>query len=119
MVGKLRIARASGLQNVECLTQIPHFLFPQGAWLTEESKALKGDMQAAGNQQADVRIALASAPNIASKTLEEAAVRCDQHGMLSSDFGICAPSEEMKIWSASPENSYLPEGRSNKKCNLL
>ena len=76
-------------------------LFPQEAWLTEESKALKGNMQAAGNQQAEFRIALASAPSIAAKTLEEAAIRCDQHGMLSLGFGICTPSEKMKICSAS------------------
>ena len=78
-------------------------LFPQEAWLTEGSKALKGDMQAAGNQQAELCIALASAPSIAAKMLEEAVIRCDQHGMLNLDFGICTPSEKMKICSASRE----------------
>ena len=78
-------------------------LFPQEAWLTEGSKALKGNMQVAGNQQATFCIALASAPSIAAKMLEEAAIRCDQHGMLTLDFGNCTPSEKMKICSASSE----------------
>ena len=60
-------------------------------------------MQAAGNQQAELCIALASAPSIAAKMLEEAAIRCDQHGVLSFDFGSCTPSEKRKICSASSE----------------
>ena len=78
-------------------------MFPQEAWLTEGSKALKGIMQAAGNQEAKVCIALASAPSIAAKMLEEAAIRCDQHGILKFDLGNCTPSEKMKICSASSE----------------
>ena len=78
-------------------------LFPQEAWLTEGSKALKGIMQAAGNQEAKFCIALASAQSIAAKMLEEAGFRCDQHGMLNLDFGNCTPSEKMKICSASSE----------------
>jgi len=79
-------------------TIIPHFLFPQGSWLTEESKTLKGGM--AVNQQSNIRIALASAPNIVAETPEDAALRCDQHGMLR-DYGFCASSENEKMWSAS------------------
>ena len=85
------------------LNENKNALYSQEAWLTEESKALKGNMQAAGNQQAEFRIALASAPSIAAKNLEEAGFRCDQHGMLNLDFGNCTPSEKMKICSASSE----------------
>ena len=75
-------------------------LFPQGAWLADESKTLKGGMQTAGNQQSKIRIALGSAPNIVAETPEDAALRCDQHGMLM-DYGFCASSENEKMWSAS------------------
>ena len=54
------------------------------------------------NQQSNIRIALASAPNIIAETPEEAACRSDQHGMLV-DYGICALCESEKIWSASGE----------------
>ena len=75
-------------------------MFPQGAWLAEESKTLKGGMRVAGNQQAEIRIALASELNIVAKTHEEAAFRCDQHGMFM-DYDFCATRENEKIWSAS------------------
>ena len=72
-------------------------LFPHDVvWPAEESKALDEDMQAVGHQQADVCIALASAPNIASNTLKEG-VHCDQRGTLSLDFHICAQSDERNI----------------------
>ena len=61
-------------------------LFQQGLWLTKEPKALKGGMQI-----------------VVAKTSEEAAraVRCDQHGMLNTSFGISTSSENEKICSAS------------------
>ena len=82
-------------------TIIPHVLFPQGLWVTEESKTLKGGMVV--NQQSNIRIALACAPNIVAETPEEAVLfRCDEHGMFI-DCGFCAPSENEKNWSASGE----------------
>ena len=90
----------AGVLNILCLTPFQHLLFPQGAWLTEELRTLKGGMQAAGNQQSKIRIALASAPNIVVETPEGAALRCDQHGMLV-DYGFCASSENEKMLSAS------------------
>jgi hypothetical protein len=81
----------------------PEGLPVSGTWLTKEPKTLKGGMQAVGNQHSEIRIALASAPNIVAKTPKEAAraVRCDQHGMLNTSFGISTSSENEKIWSAS------------------
>ena len=75
-------------------------LFPQGTWLTEELKTLKGGVRTVGNQQAEVRIALASVPIIAAERPKEAALRCDQHGMFM-DCGFCTMSENEKRWSAS------------------
>ena len=75
---------------------------PQGTWLTEAVKTLKGGIPAAGNQQSKICIAFAFAPNITANKPEDMALCCDQHGMFSMDFGFCASSENEKIcWSAS------------------
>ena len=79
-----------------------HFWFPQGSWLTEESKTPKGGMTV--NQQTKIHVALASAPNIVAETPEEEATfRCDPHGIFM-DNGILALNEGEKIWSASGEH---------------
>ena len=61
---------------------------------------MKGGM--AVDQQSNIRIALASAPNIVAETPEEdASFRCDQREIM--DNGFCAPSKNERIWSASGE----------------
>ena len=67
---------------------------------TQVNQNTEGGM--AVDQQSNIRTALASAPNTVAETLEEAAIRCDQHGMLM-DCGFCTPSENEKICSASGE----------------
>ena len=63
---------------------------------------MKGRGGMAVNQQSDIRIVLASVPNIVGETPEDAAFRCDQHGMfMCSRFGTL--SENEKISSASGE----------------
>ena len=63
---------------------------------------LKGRGGMAVNQQSNIRIALAFMPNIVGETPEDAAFRCDQHGMfMCSRFGTL--SENEKISSASGE----------------
>ena len=58
---------------------------------------MKGGM--AVDQQSNIRIALASAPNIVNETPEDAAFRCNQRGIINN--GYCAPSKNERIWSAS------------------
>ena len=74
---------------------------PQETWLTEEVKTLKGGIPA-GNQQSNICIALAFAPNITTNMPEDMAL-CDQDGMFSMDFVnvFYASSENENIWSAS------------------
>ena len=107
------------------LTSIQHHvLFPQGVWLTaEESRTPKGGMAVNKNslkrgfkserqslnwknafrwrRTENIRF---YAPEIVDEMPEEAAFHCDQHGMLTLDFGNCTPSEKMKICSASIAN---------------
>ena len=74
----------------------------QQTWLSEESKTLMvGIVHTAGNQQLEIRIALASTPNIVTKALVEAAFHCDQHGVLSMGYGISDSTVNEKIWSAA------------------
>ena len=68
---------------------------------TQVNQNTEGGM--AVDQQSNICIALASAPNtVADETPEEAAFCCDQHGILM-DCDFCTPSENEKIWSASRE----------------
>jgi len=93
-------------KNVECLTPILYFWFPQGTKLTVESKALKEGIPATVNQHAKVRSVLASASTIAAKTPKDAAFRCDEHGMFI-DYSFCVPSESKEIRSASLVESCM------------
>ena len=52
------------------------------------------------DQQSNIRIALASVPNIVAETPEDPAFRCDQRGMFIC-IRLGALSENEKIWSAS------------------
>ena len=63
---------------------------------------MKGRGGIAVNQQSNIRIALASVPNIVGETPEDPAFSCDQHGMFMC-IRFCALSENEKIWSASGE----------------
>ena len=66
------------------------------------------------NQQSNIRIALASVPNIVGETPEDAAFRCDQYGMfMCSCFG--ALSENEKISSASWRIARAFEGLMRSK----